>query len=74
VTPGARIMVVEGSARGDVGVVLGPSKYTFGDEAVLRVQLDGAIHESHLRASILVPEPERSDEDVCGPLRNNVSG
>lgn len=65
-----RIMVIDGASRGLVGVILGPSKHRFDDEICYRVQLDAYPYESTLRESFMVPEPERSDEDVLGPLRN----
>lgn len=69
-----RIMVINGASRGLVGEVLGPAKYTFDGEQTYRVQLDAFAYESTIRESFMVPEPERSDEDVLGPLRNTVSG
>lgn len=68
-TPGARIMVIEGASRGDVGAVVGVSRFTFDGETCWIVQLDDRPYESVIRASFLVPEPERSDEDILGPLR-----
>ncbi len=62
-------MVIEGAARGDVGTVVGLSKYSFDGEACWTVQLDERPYESTIRASFLVPEPAKSDEDVMGPLR-----
>jgi hypothetical protein len=69
-TPGTRILVCEGASRGDVGVVLGKSQFAFDGEDCLVVQLDARPYESVIRASFLVPEPGRSDDDVLGPLRN----
>lgn len=68
--PTARCLVVGGVCRGDVGVVVGPSKYTYDGERIWRVQLDDYTYESQIRETFLVPEPTKSDEDVLGPLRN----
>lgn len=65
-----RILVINGASRGLVGKVLGPSKHTFDGELCWRVQLDEYVNESTIRDSFLVDEPERSDEEVLGPLRN----
>jgi hypothetical protein len=67
---GTRILVINGASRGLVGVVRGASKFSFDGERVWTVKLDAFAHESSIRESFLVPEPERSDEDVLGPLRN----
>lgn len=68
--PGHRILVVEGSARGCVGVVLGSSPHRWPAEHVWRVRLDESPErESHMREGVLVPEPEKSDTDLLGPLR-----
>jgi hypothetical protein len=72
--PKDRVMVIEGVCRGDVGIIKGPSKYTYDGEQIWLVQLDGYTYESTIRESFLVPEPAKSDEDVLGPLRNTVPG
>jgi hypothetical protein len=71
---GVRVLVVEGACRGDVGGVVGPSPYTFDGERVWFVQLDGFKYQSQIRETFLAPEPTKSDEDVLGPLRNQVPG
>jgi hypothetical protein len=74
VKAGARILVCGGVSRGLVGVVVGLSPHSF-DGPCWRIRLDAEPRrEAHIRANYLCPEPERSDEDVLGPLRNNVSG
>jgi len=70
VSPGARILVINGASRGLVGVVKAPSKFSFDGEPCWVVQLDELSHTSTIREGFLCPEPERSDEDVLGPLRN----
>lgn len=73
-TPGDRILVAQGSARGLVGAIAGPSKYNWTGDVMWRVALDGDPHEHNIRESFMVPEPSKGDEDVLASLRNTVSG
>jgi ribosomal protein L24 len=74
VKAGDRVLVIGGACRGDVGAVKGLSPYTFEGERVWFVQLDGFKYQSQIRETFLAPEPTKSDEDVLGPLRNQVPG
>jgi hypothetical protein len=67
---GDRVLVVDGVCKGDVGVVKGPSPYTFDGERCWYVQLDAYSYQSTIRETFLIPEPGKSDEDVLACLRN----